>query len=126
MAQSSGGADMTLGPANADLSAKQYTFCELNTSGLVITSTAGSRALGVQQNKPKAGEGVAVRLEGATSKLQVDGNVAAIAIGDALKSDANGQGIKTTTDGDEVGAFALQASTAAGDVIEALVVNRQR
>lgn len=124
MAQASGGHQFTLGQANADLSAATFKFCELNSSGKVITSTAGSRMLGIQQNKPKIDEGLTVQVDG-SSKLVVDGSGTAIVIGDKLKSDASGRGIKTVTDGDEVGAFALEASTAAGDIIEALIVNRQ-
>lgn len=119
--------DFTLGEANADLSADTYRAVVLNSAGKVVRAGAGAVVLGVLQNKPKAGEGCTVRPAGATSKLVVDGDasVSNIAIGDKLKSDAQGRGIKASADGDEVFALALQASTATGDVIEALLVQRQ-
>ena len=96
MSQSTGSiGDYTLGNANADLSSKQYTMVKKLTTGLVDTCGAGERPTGIQQNKPKIGEGVAVRNLG-TSKLVVDGTTD-IAIGDPLKSDATGRGVKATS-----------------------------
>jgi len=118
MAQSTGSiADFTLGNANADLSAKQYTCVKHLTTGLVDTAGAGDLPRGIQQNKPLAGEGVSVRTMG-TSKLVVDGSGTAIAIGDALKPDSTGRGVKTVTAADNIIGYAMAASTAANDVIE--------
>jgi len=129
MSQSTGVmGDFTLGSANADLSTKTFYGVYVHTDGTVKVADASNRPIGVLQNKPKITEACAVRVEG-TSKLVVDGATggatAAIAIGAKLKANASGQGINSSTDGDEVFAIALQASTAVGDIIEAMLVNRQ-
>lgn len=127
MASSTGASasDWTPGTADADLSAMTYRAVKRTSTGIALC-VAGDRAIGVLQNKPKITEGCTVR-SGGTSKVVVDGDVGVgnIAVGDKLKADASGRGIKTTTDGDEVFALALDASTATGDIIEALMVNRQ-
>lgn len=115
--------DQTQGNAAVDLDTKVYTAVKLTTTGVHWTGT-GERAIGILQNKPKTGEGCAVRMLG-TSKFVVDGAAGAIAAGDKLKSDNAGRGIKTTIDGDELVALALEASTALGDVIEVQIVDRQ-
>lgn len=106
--------------AGADLSAKQYLAVKLTAANTVGVAAAGEKAIGVLQNKPTSGLAAAVREIGRT-KLVVDGNAAAIAAGDFLKSDALGKGVKTTTDKDFVFARAEEASTVAGDIIEVTV-----
>jgi len=112
--------------ANTDLSALQYTLVKPSTGVAtgpqtrIVACGAGDRGF-VLQNKPKAlGQGAVLRILG-FSQLFVDGSGTAIAPGDALKSNASGQGIKTTTPGDHYSAIAFEASTAAGDLIEVLV-----
>ena len=105
--------------AGEDLSAKQYTFLVIAADGQ-YESAAGTTAaiMGVSQNDPEAaGEGLTVGISGIT-KLTVDGNAGVIIAGDQLTSDANGKGIKTTTDTDFVGGIAEEGSTAAGDIIQ--------
>jgi hypothetical protein len=119
------GQDVTL-EAAADLSTHQYKFlivsagvvggqqCRVNVAG------ANGRAIGVQQNKPPAaGMGAVVRISGLT-KLVVDGTTP-IAAGNPLKADASGRGVLAGTDKDKVNAVALEASSAANDIIEALI-----
>ena len=98
----------------------QYHFMKLVGAVLTICG-ANDPILGVLQDTPAANMAGSVALEG-ESYLVVDGNVAAIAAMDYLKSDASGQGIKTTTAGDEVGAQALEAATTAGAVIKVRLV----
>lgn len=113
--------------ANADLSASQFTFV-IGVAGpaggaqaRVGLSGANGRTIGVLQNKPTAaGLGAVVRLSG-TTKLKVDGSSVAIVAGDPLKSDASARGVKAATDKDKVGAIAMEPSTAANDIIEAIV-----
>lgn len=118
--------DFTLGNAGADLSTKTYLGVYADTAGAVQVADTSHRPMGVLQNKPKSGEACGIRVIG-TTKLVVDGVAATsnIAIGDKLKADASGRGVKASSDGDEVFAIALEASTATGDIIEALLVNRQ-
>lgn len=118
--------DQTQGNADADLSDKTYRFVKATATagGGIALCGAGEVAIGVLQNKPKLGEGCAVRFPGHTTKLVVDAGTD-IAKGDKLKSDTNGKGVKTTADGDEVCAIALEAATEDNYIIEALIVQRQ-
>lgn len=112
----------TLGEAAADLRELCYRFVTLGSSGVDKTG-AGAEIDGILQNKPNLGEGCTVQcVEGVTSKLVVDAGTD-IAIGDFLKSDTNGKGVKASG-GDVVGAKALQAATADGDIIEVLITKR--
>lgn len=112
-------------PANADLSAKQFYAVQLTTTEKVDLSDATVRNIGILQNKPLAGEGAEVCIIGIARAI-VDGNAGAIACMDALAPNASGILVKTTTDNDEVVAIALQASTAANDIIAVFVKALQR
>jgi Uncharacterized conserved protein (DUF2190) len=118
--------DITL-EADADLSARQFTFVKFTaapSSGApaarIGAASTGDRGW-ILQDDPKAGKGGRVRLEG-TSALKVDGTTA-IAVGDPLKSDSGGLGVKAATAGNQYNAIALEASSASGDVIEVLVAH---
>lgn len=52
--------------AGADLSALQYTFVTVNSSGQCVAAAANSLALGVLQNNPVAGEAATVAISGET------------------------------------------------------------
>jgi len=113
--------------AAEDLSSYQYCFGYAEADGQIAMATGATvMILGVIQDDPDAaGEGVLLGV-GGISKLVVDGNAGAIAAGDKLTSDAAGKGIKTTTDKNVYGAIALEASTAAGDIIQVLVTPGQQ
>ncbi len=98
----------------------QYHFMKLVAAVLTICG-AGDAIFGVLQDTPSANMAGSVALEG-ESYLVVDGSGTAIAAMDYLKSDASGQGVKTTSNGDEVGAQALEAATTAGAVIKVRLV----
>ena len=109
-------------PAATDLSSYQYCFVNLETDGQVGMASADEAIIGVLQDDPDAeNEAASVCVYG-ISKLVVDGNASAIAPGDKLAADSAGKGVKTTTNTDDYGAIALEASTAAGDIISVLVV----
>jgi hypothetical protein len=77
-------------PANADLSALQFTFVDLNSSGNVIAPTGqGAKVIGVLQNKPDAAGKVAqVAIAGVTMlKLGAD----SLAAGAEVTTGADGQ-----------------------------------
>jgi hypothetical protein len=77
-------------PASADLSAKQYTFVTVNTSGLLVNTGDGAYAIGVLQDKPAAaGEVGEVAISGVV-KVKAGG---AITAGNAVASDLNGEAI---------------------------------
>lgn len=120
--------DYTLGNAGVDLRTHTYKGVYLDSGSVVQLSTTSLRAIGVLQNKPNTGEACAIRTIG-TSKLVVDGATggasANISIGDKIKSNAVGVGVRASVDGEEVMGIALEASVAAGDIIEVALVNRQ-
>lgn len=121
------GQDITV-ESSADLSTHQFKFVigaalsGNSQQARVALAGANGRAFGVLQNKPSAaGQGAVVRISGVT-KLVVDGT-SAIAVGGPLKSDASGRGVVAGTDKDKVCAIAMEASSAANDIIAALVCN---
>ncbi len=103
--------------AGADLSSNQFHFVKPHTTALqVVQCNAGQDALGVQQDKTgTAGRDVAVGFKGVTKIVAG----AAFSVGDRLMSDATGRGI-TATVGGYVKGRALEAATAAGDVVSML------
>jgi hypothetical protein len=107
--------------ASADLSAKQYTFVKLTTSSQLASCGAGDPMIGILQDNPLANVAGSVMYAG-VSRLKVDGSGTAIAAQDNLKADSSARGVKTTTNGDEVGAIALEAATTANAIIAVLVV----
>lgn len=108
--------------ASADLSAKQFYAVKLHsTEGQVALGAAVTDVVyGILQDKPKSGESGRVRCLG-ISKAIVDGNAAAIAIGDRLGSDANGKLVKAHTADRPICAIALAAATTNGDIIAVLM-----
>ena len=109
--------------ASTDMSSYQYHFVTAESDEQVALSGTTSVITGIQQDNGGDAEnkGVSVAYAG-FSLLVVDGNAGAIAVNDKLSADASGHGVKTTTDLDDYGAIAQQASTAAGDIIRVLVV----
>lgn len=105
--------------AQADLSTNQFRFVRGVADYTVGVCTAtGQRAIGVQQNLPNAaGKGCVVRMLG-TSKLVVSG---AIAAWTELTTAADGRGVAAATT-NVVNAINCEASSAAGDIVEAIVL----
>lgn len=92
------GLDTTL-QAQTDLSANQFYFVVLQSSGFIVTAGSGAtgpRATGVLQDKPKGTTAVPVRAEvryGGISKVVAGGT---FAIGDLVASNTTGQAVKYT------------------------------
>lgn len=106
--------------AENDLSAKQYYFVELSAANQVdVCDAATDFPIGVLQNEPEAGEGANVRLLG-TSKVIAS---AAISAGAYVGTTATGTAVAKTADGDIVRGIALEAATAASDLIEIMLVD---
>lgn len=109
------------------------TFVRLDTSSNfgVLAAGAGSQIIGIASEAGREaplpsvstvyaaqiGEELHVRGVGEVCLLTIGGNVNP---GDRLKSDASGQGVVTTTNGDEYGAIALE-SGASGQQIMVVV-----
>jgi hypothetical protein len=120
--------------AAADLSAKQYFGVKLTANqgcDLAGASDAagGEAVLGVLQNKPTLNQAAQILVDGSITRVVAG---AAFAVGDPLKTDANGRFIKSTAEAVgvlvHVVATALEAAAALGDVVEVqlthYVINR--
>lgn len=105
-------------PASADLSAKQYYFVYVDTSGrLAVPSSANINLDGVLQDKPSAlGQAGDMCVSGVTKLV----TGAAVAIGDYVTNDNAGKGV-TATSGQKAHGRALTASTATGQIITVLL-----
>lgn len=117
--------DLIVLEADADLSAKQFYFTKLSTTDGQVRACTGTDdiVLGILTNDPDAAGEPAEVLPvgcGRVAKLTVDGNAGAIAVGDRLDTNAAGKGIKKAAG--HFNAIALEASTAATDVIPVVMI----
>lgn len=111
--------DLTF-PTQADLSAKQYHFVKLNTSGLVVAAGANEKTLGILQNAPNGSSDEAsaiVRCWGA-SKLKLG---EAVIHGNFLTSTSTGTAEVADAANEEFGAIAIGAGDA-GDLLACLIM----
>jgi ABC-type taurine transport system substrate-binding protein len=108
--------------AGADLSAKQYTFVKLNSSGQVIAAAAATDVpIGVLQNNPVSGAEASVLIVGGTKIVAS----AAATLGTALNFGTTSAGKAVTlavTDTTKyvLGVY-LEAPAADGDIVAAVV-----
>ncbi len=104
-------------PASADLSASQFCFVAVNSSGQLVLPSAGGDAEGILQDKPNAA-GVAgeVGILGVSKLVVGTGGVTA---GDLLATDVSGKAVTATT-GNKILGRAL-VTGAAGVIIPALI-----
>jgi hypothetical protein len=119
MSQAVGALDITLVCGATTLAAQQYHFITLFTDGTAIVCGDGGVIIGILQNTPAVGEAARVRVLG-TSKLVMSAACDELA---QIHSIAGGTGLTVTAAKDWVGAIALEAATAASDIIEVLVVH---
>lgn len=103
--------------ANADFSAatNQFRLMNLNSSGKLVLASAGGRVVGVLHNTPVANQAADLVSNNCITKVRYGGTVA---VGDNLKSDANGQAVAAVAADIALGAvvgIALQAG-ATGEV----------
>ena len=108
--------------AAGNLSTLQDTFVKATAAHTVGGAGAGEKAIGVLKNAPDAaGKAARVQLIGRT-QVKVNANSPNIAVGDWIKSGANGVGVQSTTNKDTVLALALEAASADGVIIEVLLL----
>lgn len=106
--------------AGADLSALQYNFVKLNSSGQVVACAAATdRPIGVLQNDPTSGKIAEVVVSGGT-KLKLGGTVAAAAIVSPSSTGA-GVAIVAGTDTTKYNCGSALTGGASGEVITAVV-----
>jgi len=107
--------------AAADLRTKQFYLVKRVSPTTINLCGAGEVALGVLVNKPNVGEAADVFAFGYATVIS-DGNAAAIAAGDPIKSDANGKAVKSAANRDHTVGYSDQASTTDGAQMKALIV----
>jgi len=110
----------------ADLSGKTGCFAKMASATTVTYAAAATDAIVgiIADGGTASGDPVSIDTRtGVVVDMVVDGNAGPISVGSLLTSNSAGKGIATTTDGDWIGAIALEASTAAGDKIRVLKVN---
>lgn len=107
--------------AGADLSAKQYYFVKLNSSGeAVLCSGATDKPIGVLQNDPTSGKEAIVTVVGGTKVVASASIDEGVLIGTAStgKADAKVPGTDTT---EYVVGQVILASGADGEILTAVV-----
>lgn len=100
--------------ADGDQSGNQNRFMLLGASGIALNTVAGGPCLGVLQNKPTAGKIGELAYNGVVKIVAGD----AVAAGANIKSDNVGRAVTATDYGQGV---ALEAASAAGDIIAVLL-----
>lgn len=95
-------------PAAADLSASQYRFVDVNSSGqAAVVASAGAKGVGVLSNKPLGvGQAATVDYSGVTKVVTGSGGLTA---GNKVQSDASGGAIVAAS-GDHVFGIALKTT----------------
>jgi hypothetical protein len=105
-------------PSAADLSTKQYHFVYTDSAGrAALQTSAGANCDGVLQNKPAAIDRAAGIATGGISKVSCS---EAIAAGAKVAVHTTGQA-KTAVSGNRVLGVAVEAATAANDIIPVLL-----
>lgn len=114
--------------AGGNVAPSRFVKLDVSNKGKVLQAGAGEMVFGISQEGTRnipystlddgfaaiAGENLRIYGPGDNGMmLELGGTVA---VGDRLKSDANGKGVATTTANDEVGAIALAAG-ASGDLV---------
>jgi hypothetical protein len=111
--------DFTLSAA-ADLSAKQYRFITVDSSGNAAVSTRGQLSCGVLQDNPAAATRAArIRPQGIT-KVVLGGSVTA---GQAIVSDANGAAVNASSADNNFMGIALTGGSS-GEIVTMLLQPR--
>lgn len=108
--------------AGQDLSDARYHFVKLGSGSydVALVDGAGDVPIGILTDFYRADEGMPVTVAiGGTCKVIAGG---AIARGSFVGSNTNGQAVVKTTGGDVVRGIALEAASAAGDIIEILLI----
>ena len=98
-----------------DIDDAHKRFLTVDADGVVAQADADDFIVGLWLDQAEY-RAVKVQIDG-TGELELG---ATVVVGDHLKSDADGRGIPTTTDGDATGAIALQAGDA-GDIVTVLL-----
>jgi hypothetical protein len=105
---------MHTAPASTDLSASQYCFVNINTSGQLALPSNGAAVIGVLQNKPNAAGIAGAYMVNGVSKVVAGGTIAA---GAQVTTNGSGQAIAATTGLQIHGRSVETASASTGQII---------
>ena len=94
---------------------------KLSSGATVVTSAVTDTAFGVVTEDAEAGGQVSVAPAGTGAIVFVEASASGIAVGDPLAPAASGRAAKTTTAGHKSFGTALEASTAAGELIKCVL-----
>jgi len=109
-------------PAAADLSAKQYFFMQIDSSGNVNVSGDGGVADGVLANKPSASGRAATLAMNGIMKVELGGTVTA---GDDVASDSAGKAVVATTGDVKLGTCVVGGASGSVGSIRLALENRE-
>jgi predicted RecA/RadA family phage recombinase len=106
-------------PSNADYrtGAGQFRFVTVNSSGNAVASGLAADAIGVRQNKPNTGEAMTI----VTSGISMVEAGEALAVGELVKSMANGLAGEADTAADYILGICLTPATASGQIVSVLL-----
>lgn len=104
----------------------QGKVVKLSSGKTVVTSAVTDTAFGVVTEDADADGQVSVTPAGTGAIVYVEASASGIAIGDALAPAASGRAAKTTTTGHKSFGHALEASTAAGELIKCVLGTTHR
>jgi hypothetical protein len=112
--------------AGVDLSAAQYYAVKFASTAGAVIKVAGinGTGVGILQNDPTAGQ--ACLNAGPGDEAKAVPGTTGIAAGELLGYDTSGRVVDHTTDNRKLIAQALEASSAAGDIITVLVLGDSR
>lgn len=99
---------------------------KLSSGTTVVTSAITDTAFGVVTEDAEADAQVSVAPAGTGAIVYVEAAASGIAVGDALAPAASGRAAKTTTTGHKSFGHALEASTAAGELIKCVLGTTHR
>lgn len=100
--------------AGVDLSGSQYKFVKMSGATVILAAVAGEKILGVTTMKPVSGDVAEVVVAAAAIPIQAG---AAFAAGAFVMTDATGRAITAATVGSTIVGQALEAASAAGDIV---------
>jgi hypothetical protein len=101
---------------NATAAIPAYSAVKLSGKNIVVAAAAADVIIGVIHAAVPAGGTIDVRLRSAAGTLNILAG-GTIAQGDAVTSNASGQGITTVSAGNQIIGYALEAGTA-GKIVE--------
>lgn len=102
--------------ADGDQSGNQYLFMKGDTDGMALNDSAGGACLGVLQDKPEDTQIGSLGISGVSKVIAG----AAVTRFDNIASDASGRAV-TAASGNYSQGMALEAATAAGQIIAVLL-----